>query len=495
MIMMKFLSIRKLISSYLKNDTLLVFFFSLSILTIVFRKTFTLPFYWDTAATVIHDARVIEKFFDWRNDDILANQSPVTFGEAFINRGIDYPHTPLLQLITAVVIMATYPDHLFWIHSLGILFSALCLTVVYKLGKIALKNPSALAASVLLLFCPIFLIQTQLFYFEIPGMTFRYLAVIFLLKRKYLLFCLAGLVAFLFRFENGAIFLFMSAILLFFDKKNRQQLIWCVVFFTVIFFGWLMIHKIAAGWWLIGADFRHEVRHHQTFIEISKDLLLSQGRWVISAGLLFSLIVGIAMSKKAFASYLHKSRFFLFTVFLSVIPTVISVIFLGNTLPRYALSLYPAFFLITIVFINGTVLRKFIWIFVSVCLVVFFSQRYSCKAVNYEDCFTVFTFINKKQQAIQYLTTLDENGAICLDIYDGGIGWLEYSEFSDPVLGYVTTPLRLSTESETESYMIVHNLTSSEIFNKLKQAQSTPQRSFSEGRIIMDLYKINQCSQ
>jgi hypothetical protein len=354
-----------------KNYQLLLFFLFIFVaLFWLVSQSFFMPFYWDTEWFLIGAARSIA---DTGNLLSYLGYS-------------DYPHTFILPLSIALIFKLPV-NHLLFIHIFGFLLSVFFLIVMYLLGNKLGNKKIGMALVILFLTNPLFLAQTQLVYFEIIGTALRFLAVLFLIEKKYLPFTIIGLVAVLTRIDNS-IFLSLAAITyLFLEKETVNKLKWVVRYLSPILLvtaTWLVIHSWYSGWWIYSPE-RYFIEYPwQSLWDAIAYTTISQGRYIVSGLVivLFARNLLVKQIKKVHASALILSA--------ASLPTLLMIAKLGYFLPRYILPVLPIFYLTFLYLLQKVTNKRIIyWIVVIIIAAIQYHYRYDCYAGNFEDCLLV----------------------------------------------------------------------------------------------------------
>lgn len=402
------------------------------LLFILVVRGFTLPFYWDTAAFLIPAAKSIAET-----------------GNLFSYvQGTDYPHFFLLPWFISLFIST--PLYVQTIHIIGYFFSAFFLFVMYYLGKTIANRTVGIALSLVFLANPLFLAQTNLVYFEIIGTTLRYLAIVFLIKRRYGLFLLTTLFAFV-REYNALVLFMVGFVYLLINRSIYQKTLWFIKYLMPILIAtglWLIIHYQAAGWWLYSPQRSYEENHLGTLSQGLEYMLFAQGRWILLVGLLAALSITffkVIIKRKFPLVRFSETQLLLILLIISAVATLGRITVLGYLLQRHIFPTLPAYYLLTILFLYYIFSRVRIafWIAVLAIIYVQFQYRFDCQAWNLEDCITVFQLLDSKKQAIQYLGNVAKLKTI-------GISNVENYEF-DPLTGYANESLTVINHPFTEA--------------------------------------------
>lgn len=364
-----------------KTTQLILFFLSMAvILFLLTSQGFTQPFYWDTEWFLIGSARLIAQT-----------------GNIFSYLGAsDYPHTFLLPLTIAFIFKMPV-NHLLFIHLWGFLLSVFFLIIMYFLGAKLVNRKTGMALALLFLTNPLFLAQTQLVYLEIIGTALRFLAVIFLLKKKYLLFTLIAVLAILTRIDNSIFLILAAFIYLLCEKKITNKFDWTILYISPLFLitaAWLKIHAQIAGWWIYSPQRYFEEQPWQSLWDAVVYITISQGRYVISGSI---LIMALTRLKTIFSVKNKKLSVPALILAVVSLPTLLMIAKLGYFLPRYIFPILPVFYLLFLVALQKLIKNPIIfWVIIILIIIIQYQYRFDCYAGNFEDCLLVTDVLKNK---------------------------------------------------------------------------------------------------
>lgn len=412
------------------NFELCFFIFIFACLFFLIQKSISQPFYWDTASFLIPAAKEIAD-----TGNILA----------YAKDGTDYPHTFLLPFIFSLVFRLN-TNHLILIHLLSFLMSFFFLVVMYYLGKKTSGKLVGAGLALLFLTNPLFLAQTGLVYFEIIGTALRYLALLFLISKKYNKFVITALLAFLIRFENGIILLIIGVVYGIINKNTRDYWYKILILLSSNIV-WFIYHYLLTGWWFYSPLRFFKENHLQSFLQAVNYLLLAQGRYVLLVTLfVFSVI------------YFYRNKISTISLYFALVslPILLIITKLGYFLPRYIFSIIPVYYLLVLIVISK-VLQNYKFAFVTLLILmstVQFLHRFDCSAGNFEDCVIVSDYLEIKSQAASYLRNNFADNLIMAD-------HMESAELTNPLLGFIDQPLQITTSTSPPPEIIYITPTSS----------------------------------
>lgn len=457
----------------------IVFIFLAVCLAFLVRQSFTQPFYWDTERFLIPAARQIKE-----TGNILAYAKGMT----------DYPHTFLLPLLISFLFYL--PNPVVAIHLLSFIFSFVFLIVIYFFGRFLGHKKTGLILSLLMVTNPLFLAQTALVYFEIPSAVFRYLALVFLFKKKYRFFLIASITAFLIRFENGFILFLVGLVYMTFEVDKRK-LFWFSKFLLplILINGfWFGLHFLITGWWFYSPMRHFEENFLQTGIDLLNYLFIWQGRklvFYLAGGLVFVLIF-----KKTF--WLGFKNTLTYTIVLMVmsLATTLIVFKLGYFLPRYVFPLLPVFYLAAISIIDKALGRNKA-LFILIVLVLLVNQlRYIRVSFsgNLEDSLLVVQYIDLKKRVASYLEKHPYLQPLVVEFPEDG-------ELTNPDFGYVSKPVKAINvdnfnPSDYSQFMVykspLETVTSDNIQNLIEDNRGFLVKEFQSSGLKIRIYRIKK---
>ena len=392
-----------------------------AVIVIIWKGLFQ-PFYWDTQWTLIPMGEQAVVDFNLFGRRSFFQKSERFISQKLFDYGFDYPHTPLLQVVVGSVIALFPQDFTVPVHAVGVVFSLVFLVGYYWAIQKHIGRLVAITATVLLAVNPLFLAQTALIYFEIPSMTFRFLAFYFLIKKKYLFFTLAACIAFLFRVENGPLLIITLAVWLLLTERHlgwKHLLQLFLKYSTSIFLlmiWWILGHKFATGWWFISPYFKHEVDRPYVKNQILFWLTDDQGKKYLTYLAYTGFLLGIIKYRNRLIAKVIICSLFL------TLPFLFLWIVIGHGLMRYTLAFLPVyFFLVALVTV---LVSKNKYIQISVATVVLtigiISQSqswYRCDS-NHETCLAVFDVIALRQQITSMVSKIPANSTLFCNWYE-----------------------------------------------------------------------------
>ena len=461
------------------------FFFFLTVLSIFYGQmnhTFHLPFYWDTGTFLIQNA------FKFSNGQNVV--------EYLSNTGSDYPHTPLLPILYAIV-LRIFNDHILYIHALSFIFSFAFLVVMYFFFRNFLSSSVAKIGIFIFLTCPLFLAQTNLSYFEIIGTTLRYLCLLLLFRNKYLLIAIFSITAFFMRFENGFILGLLMLFFFLFTKERKALFVSIVLFFISGF--WIVVHRLRADWWFYSPNRYFEENSFSAITTAINYIFISQGRWFFTL-LTVALIAYVLLSGKLVGSTISqmiKNHISLTShalmILVVTLPTIVIIAKLGYFLPRYIIPLLPAYYLLCLFLIQKIISNKIVIIFiVMVGISIQSVNKYQCAAENFEDCWTLINILQVKKEMSNFIE-INYSKSNILTSYP------EDFELSKPMLGFVSKPLSAQLvgqlNGQTTELIYLSPTSSNDLYSLAKSSRFKPIRIMSianSGHKLSVYEKINR---
>jgi len=356
------------------------------ILLLVFTiKGFKQPFYWDTKEFLVGGSIAI---FDQHS--LFA-----------YTRATDYPHTPIIPLITGTLIKLSEKlnqNPYLTIHIFSFFVSCLFLLLVYHWGFFFTNNKiGSIILCLLFATNPLFLSQSILWYFEIPGSLLKYLALLFLFKKKYKYFTITAIIAFLVRLENGP-FLFLSS-LIFLPLQSKQNKTKYFINYSLPIFlvsiAWILVHYLYTKWWFYSPNRYFNENPIQTLNQLKFYLLRFQDRNILS---LTTIVIFLFTFK--YKKLSTQQRLTNIVLLMAVIYPIIIITKLGYFLPRYTFSILPIYYLIISKNLTNLLKKhKILSLSLAVILLLFqLKNLYNSYSGNHEDSLQVIETINETQK-------------------------------------------------------------------------------------------------
>ena len=250
----------------------------LLVLTVLLNiNNLDLPYYWDDFNYVIPAV------------DYVYRNVPTIFLWEY---GVGHP--PFFFNL-AGLIFKLFGDSVLLGHLIILIFSFLAVLFTYLTGKELFSRKVGIIASLLLLFTPIFVSYSSLFYLEMPLTALIIMSIYFAIKKKPYLSILCGSLVVL--TKEIAIVAVIALFLVKLFKEKKKALIYVTP--ILIFLLLLIANKIHYGHFLfpistslINID---PIRNAVIILAILKSIFFDQFRWILTSVIILSLI-----SKKSF---------------------------------------------------------------------------------------------------------------------------------------------------------------------------------------------------
>ena len=382
-----------------------VYFLLLFLLLIIINfNNLNLPYYWDDFNYVIPAA------------DYVYNNGPTIFLWEY-GQG----HPPFFYILSGLI-FKIFGDSQLVGHLITLSFAFLAVLFTYLLGKELFSRKVGIISSLLLLFTPIFVSYSSLFFLEMPLTALLMMSLYYTIKEKPYLSIIFGSLAVLTK-EIAIVAVFSIFIYEVIKKKEYKSLVYITP--ILVFILLTIFNKIYYGHFLYPIStsliILSPIKNIFTFILVLKNIFFDQFRWILTSIIILSLI-----SKNIFKK---NKKQIIYSAILSLILSIIifSLKFLKfpDYFPnynQYMLLLQKFSFLIIILFflliINikeffNLYLRKDFYGIYSVLLIVIvahfliipFAPRYIL--FIYPLIFLIFGFaINKLFNKYSYLVVL-----------------------------------------------------------------------------------------
>src|SRR3989344_1168104 len=230
-------------------------------------------------------------------------------------------HPPFFYILGGLI-FKLFGDSLIVAHLISLMFAFITLLFTYYLGKELFSRKVGVISSLILLFTPIFISYSTLFYLEVPLMAFSVMAIYFALKNKNYLSIIFGSLAVLTK-ETGIIIAFAIFCVKLLKEKNFKSLIYLIPVF--VFFLWLLTNKLYYGYFMYPIStsliYLYPIKNLVNAIAELKNLFFDQFRWILPSIIILSLI-----NKNSF----KKNKYYLTFCFIISLISFISIFFLKS---------------------------------------------------------------------------------------------------------------------------------------------------------------------
>ncbi len=242
---------------------------------IVFLLNFNnldLPYYWDDFNYVIPSI-----------DHVYKNAPTIFLWEYGLG------HPPFFFNLVGVIFKLS-GDVLIVSHSIILIFSFLAVLFTYSLGKELFSRKVGIIASLLLIFTPIFVSYSSLFYLEMPLAALIIISVYFAVKNKPYLSVLFGSLAVL--TKETAIVAVFGILLAKLIKKERKSLVYITP--IIVFLLLIILNKMHYDHFLFPISTSliniNPIKNVLVSITILKSIFFDQYRWILTSTLILCLI-------------------------------------------------------------------------------------------------------------------------------------------------------------------------------------------------------------
>ena len=243
-----------------------VFLFLLVLITKI--PSFSLPYYWDDFNYVIPAV-----------DHVFKSEVTPFLWEYGLG------HPPFFYLLGGLI-FRIFGDSLIVSHLIIVIFSFLSIYFTYLIGKQLFNKRTAIIASLLLLFTPMFFSFSGLFNLEMPLTAFIIISLYFLIINKYLLYTLFASLAVL--TKETAIGVVLTILFIKILKEKTKLKIALIYSVPILFFLlWIMLTKIHYGLFFnpIGTSIItiNPIKNFFNLLIILKLIFFDNFRWIITS--------------------------------------------------------------------------------------------------------------------------------------------------------------------------------------------------------------------
>jgi 4-amino-4-deoxy-L-arabinose transferase-like glycosyltransferase len=416
-------------SYVLKSESAIIL--SLFLLTLLLKMPILgMPHYWDSLGRDIFIARwILNNGFSPFPTTTAYNGHPVLFHEVLA----------LFHLLLGTELWVS--------HIVVVLFSALAVVFTYMTGAHFFGKSTGVAASLLLLFSPMFFAQSGIVQIAAPLASLTIMSVYFAVKDDKTAFAITGSCLAMTK-EPAVLVLSMIALykilnVILKDKKSdriaivKESLIYTMPVF--VFVAWMLVNKAVYGWFLYPESVSCLSVNPGTIVRNMairfSELFLDNYRWVLTLAL-----VSIPFTRKRELGKMENKE----EIVLLFCIILISLLFFSSctaSLRRYILFLYPLFFVPTsAALVNFFDDRKISTIVVGALLVLFASgwtgdRTDSCGSIL-ENNMEYLDVIQTHQSASRYIEENFPESTVLTD-------WPMGLELTFPFLGYVENPVKV----------------------------------------------------
>lgn len=240
-----------------------------------------LPYHWDDFNYVISAA-----------DYIYNNEITIFLWDQALG------HPPLFFIISGMI-FKLFGESLLVSHVIVVIFSFLAVLFTYLISKELFSVKTAVISSLLLIFTPIFLSYSALFYSEISLTAFILMAIYFSIKNKPLISVLFGSLAVLTK-EVGVVAVLGILIAKLIKGNEKKNFIYSIP--LVIFLILISLNKIHYGYFLFPRHISliklNLIKNSLVFILMLKTIFFDQFRWVLTSLIPLSLLSKDCFKKK-----------------------------------------------------------------------------------------------------------------------------------------------------------------------------------------------------
>src|SRR3989344_4210356 len=251
-----------------------IYILLLLILTVLINiKSLNLPYYWDDFNYVIPAV------------DYVYNNYPTIFLWEY---GLGHP--PFFFIFSGLIFKLLGDSQIIG-HSIILLSSFLAVLFTYLLGKELFSRKVGIISSLLLLFTPIFVSYSTLFYLEMPLTALVIMSIYFAVRNKPWSSVIFGSLAVLTR-EIGIVAVLGIFLAKFIKHKKIKTLIYGIPILTFLLL--ITLNKIHYGYFIFPASASliniSPVKNLIIIIAILKSLFFDQYRWILTSLIVLSLV-------------------------------------------------------------------------------------------------------------------------------------------------------------------------------------------------------------
>ncbi|HEY6293778.1 MAG TPA: glycosyltransferase family 39 protein [Terriglobia bacterium] len=410
-----------------------------AILLVLHAPLLRLPYYWDEAGYYVPAA------LDFLRHGLLIPTSTLPTG-----------HTPLVTIYLALAWRAFGFTPLVT-RAAMILVAGVTLLVTAALARtVFVKSAWAAKGTVwsamLLALAPLFFAQSSMAHLDLVVALFTSLAILFLLRERWLLFGAAASLAVLSK-ETAIVLVPVAWIYRWLDARRAGETpatIWLWLASPCApLAAWALYYHHHTGFWTGNASYLQynlystlsPVRILLCFLRRLHEVFIAGFSWVITA----AALIGAWWSRRHLAEAektMVERRFILLTTLLAAAYLLMLSMVGGAILPRYTLPLYPPLIVLALLYVWRLPARvaRGCCLLAAACLVAGWFTR-PPYPFPFEDNLAYVDFIELHQQAADFLSAYDHGEAGNPRGLRILTAWPASNELTTPDLGYVTDPL------------------------------------------------------
>ena len=420
------------------GEYLFAFLLIFLLLLVAHAPLLHLPYFWDEAGYYVPAA------YDFYKHFLLVPRITLANG-----------HVPLVMIYLGLV------WHLFGFSQTVtrmamILIASLTVFTTYVMGEQLQGRETGAWAAALLALSPLFFAQSSLVLIDLPATLFTSLSLFFTLARRWFLVAVALSLAVLSK-ETAIIVIPVIWAFMYFRARERRAGIWLLSLAPIgLLLLWSLYYHSKTGFWVGNAKYlQYNLFSALTPFHVTGSLLARiaeitvQGfKWTLSGAAVAGIwwqcrkqpIYGQSLRSTS-PKFEFDFRDYLFTALgtIGIYAVALSVVG-GAILPRYMLPVFPVLYVLFVVLIRGLPLRVSRLCFLAA--IVFFIGSWFINApypnFPYEDNLAYASFVGLHQSASKFLEHLPGSPLVLT-------AWPATDELTEPYLGYVNRPLRVSS--------------------------------------------------
>jgi len=419
-----------------KNNLFIAILFFILVFSLKFSILNT-PYHWDANEQIA--------VAEWLRDN---NFNPLSLRDFWFYEG-----HPLFFFEILALFFDLFGESLFVSHLVIVIFAFIAVYFTYFLGKHIYDEKVGFMAALLLFFCPIFFAQSGIIVHSVPLTALTVITIYFMIKKNVKAYLISGIICTM-TLEPAVLLFLLIPIYIFYENyaSSKVKLIKKILIYSIpllVFAAWMLSNKLIFGWY-INPEFPEWSEIYKIDVpSFSKNLYLRINeifiydyRWILTSIL---IIYSIKLFKKKELKS-KKESIFLFLIIISYL--IAFSFFKGGFLLRYALMVYPFFFILVSnsmhkVFKNKLILN----VFVLIMLILFISKWTGNRILNcgcyLEENLEYLDLIETHYKAVKYIEINFPKSTVLTN-------WPQHMELDVPEYGYVNKEIKFVAPSDPD---------------------------------------------
>lgn len=411
-----------------KNNLLIAILFFILVISLKFSILNT-PYHWDD------------------NEQILLAEllRDNNFNPLLLRGFWFYEGHPLFFFELLALCFSIFGESLFISHLVVVVFTFIAVYFTYLLGKYIYNKKIGFISALFSFFCPIFFAQSGTISHSVPLTALILITLYFMFKKKVKSYLISGIICVM-TFEPAILLFLLITIFIIYEnyESDKFKIVKKILIYSIpsfVFGLWLLLNKLIFGKYFNPTFPGWSGLYEIGFISFSENLYFRLNeifsydyRWILTLSLIIYSIKVLTTKELKF----KKEPIFLFLIILSYLAAFSLIKYLF--LLRYALMVYPLFFILASnslykIFKNKLILS----IFVLIILILFISKWTGKRTLNcgcyLEENLEYLDLVETHYEGAKYIENNFPNSTVLTN-------WPQHMELSMPEYGYVNKSIK-----------------------------------------------------